>query len=43
MSKFDVKNNHIKVFVVLNFHGSFDLQIFSTVDGYNVDERLEHS
>ena len=29
--------------MVLNFRGSFNPQNFLTVDGYNKDERLEHS
>ena len=36
---FHVKNNCVKIFTV-----SFDLwKFFLTVDGYNVDERLESS
>ena len=33
----------VKFFVVLNFRGSFDPQIFLTVHGYNMGERLGRS
>ena len=33
----------VKIFMVLHFRGSFNLQIFLMVDSYKMDERLEHS
>ena len=33
----------IEVFMVLNFHGLFNLRIFGTVDGYSMNDHLVRS
>ena len=40
---FTLKIIRIKIFMELNFCGSFHLSTVTTVDGYNMDKRLECS